>query len=312
LSPLGSKVLASRWPPSSAVSRRPCSRRRGARSPFLVCRRGARRPPACRGRARATLRRSRVGRARPGSAPRGGDHGVVRETTTKTYVAHLIAGDRSVVASPRSFNNRAGLARTVNEHLVPGPRYSWPRWEPMDRGRSRRSASGCSPMSLSSPRSDRPIWSASAPSTGRCRRGGDHLGGPRGRAQHRRRAARGTRAASWRDQKVVRVSERRERDVAVLEHAEGLELRLCGETSGVVVLAGVPIAHPIERGVRGGGGGRDRDRSRGVVRRLSSLPSVPNRLQRYKPRPVMSCSMTPSTRTGRCPTCPRCARIGGQ
>ena len=42
------------------------------------------------------------------------------KTTTKTYVAHLIAGDRSVVASPRSFNNRAGLARTVNEHLVPG------------------------------------------------------------------------------------------------------------------------------------------------------------------------------------------------
>ena len=42
------------------------------------------------------------------------------KTTTKSYVAHLVAGDRSVVASPRSFNNRAGLARTVNEHLVQG------------------------------------------------------------------------------------------------------------------------------------------------------------------------------------------------
>ena len=46
-----------------------------------------------------------------------GSHG---KTTTKGYVAHLVGADRSVVASPRSFNNRAGLARTVNEHLAPG------------------------------------------------------------------------------------------------------------------------------------------------------------------------------------------------
>ena len=42
------------------------------------------------------------------------------KTTTKGYTAHLVAGERSVVASPRSFNNRAGLARTVNEHLAAG------------------------------------------------------------------------------------------------------------------------------------------------------------------------------------------------
>jgi UDP-N-acetylmuramoyl-tripeptide--D-alanyl-D-alanine ligase len=42
------------------------------------------------------------------------------ETSTKGYVAHLLAPSRSVVASPRSFNNRAGLARAVNENLVPG------------------------------------------------------------------------------------------------------------------------------------------------------------------------------------------------
>jgi len=42
------------------------------------------------------------------------------KTTTKGYVAHLVAGTRSVVASPASFNNAMGLARTVNEHLVPG------------------------------------------------------------------------------------------------------------------------------------------------------------------------------------------------
>lgn len=42
------------------------------------------------------------------------------KTSTKGYLAHLLAGRLAVVASPKSFNNRAGLARTVNEHLVPG------------------------------------------------------------------------------------------------------------------------------------------------------------------------------------------------
>jgi UDP-N-acetylmuramoyl-tripeptide--D-alanyl-D-alanine ligase len=42
------------------------------------------------------------------------------KTTTKQYVAHLLEGSRRTVASPASFNNRMGLARAVNEHLVPG------------------------------------------------------------------------------------------------------------------------------------------------------------------------------------------------
>jgi UDP-N-acetylmuramoyl-tripeptide--D-alanyl-D-alanine ligase len=42
------------------------------------------------------------------------------KTTTKVYVAHLLQPARSVVASPRSFNNRAGLSRAVNENLLPG------------------------------------------------------------------------------------------------------------------------------------------------------------------------------------------------
>ena len=42
------------------------------------------------------------------------------KTSTKVYVAHLLAATRTVVATPASFNNRAGLARAVNEHLVPG------------------------------------------------------------------------------------------------------------------------------------------------------------------------------------------------
>lgn len=42
------------------------------------------------------------------------------KTTTKNYVAHLLAGSRRVVASPASFNNRMGLARAINENLTPG------------------------------------------------------------------------------------------------------------------------------------------------------------------------------------------------
>ena len=42
------------------------------------------------------------------------------KTSTKGYIAHLLAPSTAVVASPRSFNNRAGLARAINENLVPG------------------------------------------------------------------------------------------------------------------------------------------------------------------------------------------------
>jgi UDP-N-acetylmuramoyl-tripeptide--D-alanyl-D-alanine ligase len=42
------------------------------------------------------------------------------KTSTKNYLAQLIGGDLAVVASPRSFNNRAGLSRAINENLAPG------------------------------------------------------------------------------------------------------------------------------------------------------------------------------------------------
>ena len=42
------------------------------------------------------------------------------KTTTKEYLRHLLAGHAQVVASPASFNNAMGLARTINEHLTPG------------------------------------------------------------------------------------------------------------------------------------------------------------------------------------------------
>ena len=42
------------------------------------------------------------------------------KTTIKGYVRHLLSETRSVVASPASFNNSAGLSRAVNEHLNDG------------------------------------------------------------------------------------------------------------------------------------------------------------------------------------------------
>ncbi|MEX1126820.1 MAG: UDP-N-acetylmuramoyl-tripeptide--D-alanyl-D-alanine ligase [Acidimicrobiia bacterium] len=42
------------------------------------------------------------------------------KTTTKQYTAHLLSGAFRTVASPASFNNRMGLARSINEHLAPG------------------------------------------------------------------------------------------------------------------------------------------------------------------------------------------------
>ncbi len=42
------------------------------------------------------------------------------KTTVKGYLRHLVSGTHSVVASPGSFNNTAGLCRTINEHLERG------------------------------------------------------------------------------------------------------------------------------------------------------------------------------------------------
>lgn len=42
------------------------------------------------------------------------------KTTTKEYIRHLTSTSRSVLASPASYNNQAGLSRTVNELLTGG------------------------------------------------------------------------------------------------------------------------------------------------------------------------------------------------
>ncbi|MGH9081884.1 MAG: Mur ligase family protein [Acidimicrobiales bacterium] len=67
------------------------------------------------------------------------------KTSTKSYVAHLVAGSRTVVASPASFNNRAGLARAVNEHLVEGTEVFVAEMGTYGRGEIRELCRWCPP-----------------------------------------------------------------------------------------------------------------------------------------------------------------------
>ena len=59
----------------------------------------------------------RLAKVRPQVVAVTGSYG---KTSTKGYIAHLLAGTTAVVASPASFNNRLGLSRAVNDGLVEG------------------------------------------------------------------------------------------------------------------------------------------------------------------------------------------------
>ena len=61
--------------------------------------------------------RQRLGEVAPAVVAITGSYG---KTSTKHHLAELLAGTTSVVPTPRSFNNRAGLAIAVNDHLVDG------------------------------------------------------------------------------------------------------------------------------------------------------------------------------------------------
>ena len=61
--------------------------------------------------------RSKLDRIDPVRVAITGSYG---KTTMKGYLRHLVSGTRSVMASPASFNNTAGLCRSVNEHLERG------------------------------------------------------------------------------------------------------------------------------------------------------------------------------------------------
>jgi UDP-N-acetylmuramoyl-tripeptide--D-alanyl-D-alanine ligase len=64
-----------------------------------------------------TSAQTRLGQVAPVVVAITGSFG---KTSTKQHVTHLVSGSRTVVASPASFNNRAGLARAINENLTAG------------------------------------------------------------------------------------------------------------------------------------------------------------------------------------------------
>ena len=64
-----------------------------------------------------TKARSRLAQVSPDVVGITGSYG---KTTTKQYLRALLAQQFEVCASPASYNNTAGLARTINEHLHPG------------------------------------------------------------------------------------------------------------------------------------------------------------------------------------------------
>ncbi len=59
----------------------------------------------------------RLNRVNPARVAITGSYG---KTTVKNYLRHLLEGAFATVATPASFNNTAGLCRTVNEHLTAG------------------------------------------------------------------------------------------------------------------------------------------------------------------------------------------------
>ena len=62
---------------------------------------------------------TRLARVHPRVVAITGSYG---KTSTKNHLSDLLGSDFGVVASPRSFNNRAGLSRAINENLTDGTR----------------------------------------------------------------------------------------------------------------------------------------------------------------------------------------------
>jgi UDP-N-acetylmuramoyl-tripeptide--D-alanyl-D-alanine ligase len=223
-----------------------------------------------------------LGRVKPLVVGITGSYG---KTTTKNYVAHLLGADRNVVASPRSFNNRAGLTRTVNEHLAPGTEVLVAEMGAYGPGEI---AELCSWL-----RPEIAVITSIGPS---------HLerfGSLERTLEAKAEIAAGARVVVLNvddvrleglakrlhaSHKVVRVSgSDAGADVAVLAHGDGLELRVAGLPAGLAVLSpgsAAPIrtnaacaaAVALELGAA----------PEAVARRLGSLPGVPNRLQRYE------------------------------
>jgi UDP-N-acetylmuramoyl-tripeptide--D-alanyl-D-alanine ligase len=67
------------------------------------------------------------------------------KTSTKHHLAELLSGTTTVVPTPRSFNNRAGLARAINGHLVDGTKVFIAEMGTYGKGEIRAMCAWCPP-----------------------------------------------------------------------------------------------------------------------------------------------------------------------
>jgi UDP-N-acetylmuramoyl-tripeptide--D-alanyl-D-alanine ligase len=85
---------------------------------------------------------ARLTQVRPRIVAITGSYG---KTSTKNHLADLLSSDGGVVASPRSFNNRSGLSRAINENLVDGSRIFIAEMGTYGPGEIRELCSWCPP-----------------------------------------------------------------------------------------------------------------------------------------------------------------------
>lgn len=209
------------------------------------------------------------------------------KTTVKGYIAHLLGAHKSTLASPKSFNNRAGLARTVNEFLGPATEVLVAEMGTYGPGEI---AAMCSWM-----RPEISVMTAIGPA--HLERFGSLDNTLRAKseitetasvvvlnADDERLLSFGRQLATEGHKKVLFASGRQlESDVAVLAAEDGLELYTAGQRVGRVSLseadrptalsnAACAAAVALELGVP----------PQEVLERLVNLPVPANRLQRYR------------------------------
>jgi UDP-N-acetylmuramoyl-tripeptide--D-alanyl-D-alanine ligase len=86
--------------------------------------------------------RRRITAIRPAVVAITGSFG---KTSTKHHLAELLGGTTTVVPTPRSFNNRAGLATAINDHLVDGTKVFIAEMGTYGPGEIRSMCSWCRP-----------------------------------------------------------------------------------------------------------------------------------------------------------------------
>jgi UDP-N-acetylmuramoyl-tripeptide--D-alanyl-D-alanine ligase len=234
--------------------------------------------------ARRFVRRAaaRLAEVRPLVVAITGSYG---KTTTKGYIAHLSGASRRVVASPASFNNRAGLARTVNEHLVAGTEVLVAEMGTYGPGEIAEMCSWLNPRVS--------VITAIGPA---------HL--ERFRSLDRTLTAKAEIAATAEvvvlnvdDERLAALAETLRRagkrviaasgsdraaDVAVVLVAEGLELLVAGEPVGAASLASGDRPTSLSNLACAAAVALELEvASEDVLMRLPSVPVPPNRLQRY-------------------------------